>query len=66
MQIWDYRIQSDWKPKSEKEWAWFLVRKINYGEFKNLPKNILRRLFPRIKKLLDPGKRAMLTNYLKT
>lgn len=66
MWIWDYKIKRNWKPKNEKEWAWFLARRINYGEFKGLPQKMIKKLLPRIKKFLDPGKRAMLANFFKT
>lgn len=63
--VWDYDIPKNWRPKNAAQWAWFLVRKINYGEFNGLRKNIVRKYFPLIKRFLDPGRRAMLENFLK-
>ena len=63
---WDYDLPKGWKPKNDKEWEWFLVRQINYGEFQGLKKEQIRKHFAEIKKHLDPGKRAMLEEYLKT
>lgn len=62
--LWDYNLPKDWKPKTHKEWEWFLVRKINYGDFKGLRKEILKKFFPKIQKELDTGKRAMLEYFL--
>ncbi len=60
---WDYNLPPDWKPTTDKEWAWFLVRKINYDDFKGLRRETIQKYFPAIKKLLDPGKRAMLEHF---
>jgi len=62
MFIWDYKIKN-FKPKTEEEWQWFLIRKINYGDFKGLKKEVLRRYFPKIKDKLDPAKKKMLEIY---
>jgi len=40
-----------------------LIRKINYGDFKGLKKEVVRKYFPKIKEKLDPGKRKMLEIY---
>lgn len=60
---WDYDLPKNWKPKTDEEWEWYLVRCINYGDFKDLKKDTVKKYFPKIKKLLDPGKRMMLENY---
>jgi len=62
MFIWDYKIKN-FKPKTEEEWQWFLIRKVNYGDFKGLKKEVLRRYFPKIKDKLDPAKKKMLEIY---
>lgn len=62
---WDYDLPDNWQPKTDPEWEWFLVRKINYGDFKGLKKAIVKKHFSKIKKQLDPGKRAMLNNFLR-
>jgi hypothetical protein len=62
MFVWDYKIKN-FQPKNEAEWQWFLIRKINYGDFKGLKKNILHKYFPKIKNQLDPAKRKMLEIY---
>lgn len=61
---WDYNINSNWRPDTKKQWEWFLVRKINYGDLKGLKKETVAKFFPKIKRLLDPGKREMLTYFL--
>lgn len=65
MWIWDYQMPKNWQPKTDKEWQWFLTRKINYGDFTGLKQNIIKKFFPKIKKMLDPGKRGMLEHFLK-
>lgn len=64
MWVWDYKINKNWKPKTDEDWQWFLVRRINFGDFKGLKKEMLRKYFPKIKKWLDPGKRDMIENFL--
>ncbi|MFH1566269.1 MAG: hypothetical protein ABIB98_03685 [bacterium] len=65
MWVWDYKIKKNWKPKTNKEGEWFLVRKINYGDFIGLPKKAIVKFFPKIKKRLDIGKREMFANFLR-
>ncbi|OGC51087.1 hypothetical protein A2982_02355 [candidate division WWE3 bacterium RIFCSPLOWO2_01_FULL_39_13] len=65
MWIWDYKIRKNWKPKTGKEWEWFLVRKVNYGDFKGLNKRVFVKFFKKIKNRLDVGKREMLADYLR-
>ncbi|MBI1869465.1 hypothetical protein HYS11_00665 [Candidatus Gottesmanbacteria bacterium] len=60
MWVWDYDLPAGWKPKTPQEWEWFLVRKINYGDFNGLKRDIVKQYFPRIRTQIDPGKRAML------
>lgn len=64
MWVWDYTIKDNWQPGTDKEWEWFLVRKINYGDFTGLKIGLLKKYFQNIQKQLDPGKRAMLANFL--
>lgn len=64
MWIWDYDLHRNWQPKTRHEWQWFLVRKINYGDFKGLKKKVIKDFFPKIKRYLDPGKKMMLENFL--
>ena len=61
---WDYTLPNNWKPTTDKEWEWFLVRKINYDDFTGLTKEKIKQHFPTIKQLLDPGKRAMLEYFI--
>ena len=63
--VWDYQLPKGWKPKTDSQWRWFLVRKINHGDFSGLKKEMLGKYFPKIKTYLDPGKRAMLENFFK-
>lgn len=65
MWIWDYKINKNWKPRTGEDWKWFLVRKINFGDFKGIKKETLRKYFPGIKKWLDLGKRQMIENFLR-
>lgn len=63
--IWDYEIAENWRPKNEKEWLWYLERKINYDDWKDLNLKIIKKFFPKLKKRLDPGKKMMLESFLK-
>lgn len=62
--IWDYNIKDNWRPHTQKQWEWFLVRKINYGDLKGLKKETVAKYFLKIKKLLDPGKQKMFAYFL--
>lgn len=64
MYNWDYDLAKNWKPKTPAEWEWYLVRKINYNDLEGLNKKVIKEYFPKIKQLLDPGKRILLKNYL--
>ena len=64
LKVWDYHLPKNWKPKTPAEWQWFLVRKINYGNWEGLTKKDIKKWYPKIKHLLDPGKRAMLEEFL--
>lgn len=64
MWLWDYKINKNWKPKTNLGWQWFLVRKINYGDFKGINRGMLKTYFPKIKKWLDLGKRTMIESFL--
>lgn len=64
MYNWDYDLPKNWKPKTKAEWEWYLVRKINYNDLKGLNKKIVKEYFPKIKQMLDVGKRILLENYL--
>ena len=45
MWVWDYKIKKNWKPKTNEEWEWFLVRKINHGDFRGLNKKLNKDFF---------------------
>lgn len=64
MFTWDYHLPQNWKPVTAAEWEWFLVRKINYNDLEGLDKGVLKKHFPKIAKLLDPGKRMLLDYFL--
>lgn len=64
MKVWDYQIPKNWQPTTDKEWEWFLVRKINYGDFKTVNRTRLKKHFPNIKNYLDPAKRTMIEHFL--
>ena len=61
---WDYVLPKNWKPKTDEEWVWFLVRKINHNDLTGIPRKILAKFFPEIKKVLDPGKKVILEYFL--
>lgn len=65
MKLWDYNLPKNWKPKTERQWLWYLERKINYDDWKGLRKKIIKKYFRKLKKRLDPGKRKMLEIYFK-
>ena len=60
---WDYDLPKDWKPTTDFEWEWYLVRKLNYGDYEDLTRTIIKKYFPNIKHSLDPGIRALFENY---
>lgn len=64
MRNWDYDLPINWQPKTPKEWVWFLVRKINYGDFRGLNAADIKKYFQKIKKKIDPGKSLLLENFL--
>ena len=47
---WDYDLPDDWKPKTDDEWEWYLVRKINYEDLEGLKKAHLEKYFPAIER----------------
>lgn len=63
MYNWDYDLPKNWKPKTPEEWEWYLIRKINYGQFKDLKRATVKSYLEKIKKYLDPGKRLMLEDF---
>ena len=62
---WDYDLPDTWKPTTDQEWEWYLVRKINYGDYEDLQKADVSKYFPNIHKKLDPGKAAMIEHFLR-
>ena len=65
MKIWDYNLPKNWRPKNERQWLWYLERKINYDDWKGLENKIVKKYFQKLKTRLDPGKRIMLELYFK-
>lgn len=63
---WDYNLSKNWKPKTDQEWEWFLVRKINYNDLTGLNKEAVFKYFNRIRNKLDPGKRNLFEYYFQT
>ncbi len=61
---WDYNLKKNWQPTTERQWIWYLERKINYGDWEGLKREQVQRFFPKLKDRLDPGKRKMLQLYL--
>ena len=67
MKQWDYQtIKEGWLPRTETEWLWYLERKINYDDWKGLKKEWIAKRWKNLQRRLDPGKRAMLGEYLGT
>ena len=62
---WDYNIVKNWEPKTERQWLWYLERKINYDDWRGLKKKVIKKYFLKLKRRLDPGKREMLKIYFK-
>lgn len=63
--VWDYDLPKNWTPETKTQWLWFLERKINYGDWEGLRKEMVQKYFSQLKKRLDPGKRMMLELYFK-
>jgi septin family protein len=53
------------EPKNDFEWQWYLIRKINYGDFKGLKAALIKKYWRKIKKYLTPGKRLLFENFFK-
>jgi hypothetical protein len=64
MNIWDYKIDKNWRPKTDAEWQWYLIRKINGEDLKGINKMLLKKYFPQIEKQLDKGKRKLIKYFL--
>lgn len=61
---WDYDLPKNWKPTTDAEWEWYLVRKLNYNDLSGLTREVLTKYFPRLNNELDPGKRILVGYYL--
>ncbi|EKE13908.1 MAG: hypothetical protein ACD_12C00759G0003 [uncultured bacterium] len=64
MNVWDYKIGKNWQPKTNEEWQWYLVRKINAGDIAGIDKVILKKNFPLIKGRIDIGKKNLIQYFL--
>ncbi len=64
MKVWDYNVPENWEPTTDREWVWWLARKINYDDWEGLNETRVRQYFPQLKRYLHPGKRRMLELYL--
>lgn len=64
MNIWDYKIGKNWQPKTDEEWQWYLVRKINADDIAGINKAVLKKYFPFIKKRIDTGKKNLIKYFL--
>lgn len=62
MRIWDYQLVKPKKNTPEFE-RWILERKLNYGNFKKIKLETLKKYLPYLK--IDPIMRLMLNNFLK-
>lgn len=64
MNIWDYKIGKNWQPKTDEEWQWYLVRKINAGDMTGINKDNIKKYFPLIKDRIDTGKKNLIKYFL--
>ena len=64
MDIWDYQIGKNWKPKTAEEWQWFLIRKINGDDLTGINKTLLKKYFPLIEENIDTGKKNLIRYFL--
>lgn len=64
MNIWDYKIGKNWQPKTNMEWQWYLVRKINSDDITGINKAVLKKYFPLIKDRIDFGKKNLIKYFL--
>lgn len=62
---WDYKKIDPKKLTTASEMLWYLERKINYDDWRGLRLAMIKKYLPKLKKRLDPGKRAMLEMYIK-
>lgn len=62
--VWDYDLPDNWEPKTDDEWEWYLVRKLNYEDLEGITREKIARYFPHIERYLDPGKRILIEYYL--
>ncbi len=51
LKVWDYKLPRNWRLKNDFEWQWYLVRKINYGDFKGLKIELIKKYWRKIKKI---------------
>jgi hypothetical protein len=63
MYNWDYKISKNWKPQTDREWMWYLERKINYDDWKGLTPLIIAKYLKHLK--IDPAKKLLLKAYFK-
>ena len=40
--FWDYKINKGWQPKTDRQWLWYLERKINYDDWQGLKAEIIK------------------------
>jgi hypothetical protein len=59
LKVWDYKLPKNLTPKNDFELQWYLIRKINYGDFKGLRAVLIKKYWGEIKKYLAPGKRLL-------
>lgn len=62
---WDYNLAENWQPKTDRQWLWYLGRKINYDDWDGLKKEQIKRYLPQLRGKIDPGKFLMLELYFK-
>ena len=61
MKNWDYNLPKNWQPTNAASWIWYLERKINYDDWRDLKPKIIKKYLGKLK--LDAGKKIMLQNY---
>jgi fibronectin type 3 domain-containing protein len=65
LKVWDYKLPKNWEPENDFEWQWYLIRKINYGDFKGLKIALIKKHWRKIKKYLTSSKRLLPENFFK-
>jgi len=64
MKNWDYKLPKNWKPKTNREWRWYLERRIQYGDVKGLSAARIQEYLPQLR--IDPTVKSLFKHYFQT